>query len=265
MKPNLTKVQAAISVAAVTGLFVLFTFTFFQSTYASGEASRASQSNTSNSDAGGTGSDSIVFNSNLTYGTMTDVDGNTYKTIVIGTQTWMAENLKTTRYSDGTAIPLVTDGAAWAGLSTPAYCWFNNDRDTFGPTYGTMYNWYTVNTGKLCPVGWHVPTDAEWTTLTNYLGGTSVAGGKLKEAGTRHWLKPNAGATNSSGFTGLPGGIRWHIDGGYYAPGYSGIYWSSTEGSTNTSWILYLWYPGSILYRLGFYKKNGIYVRCLRD
>ena len=106
-----------------------------------------------------------------------DIDGNVYHTVTIGTQVWMVENLKTTRYNDGTAIPLVTDGTAWAALTTPGYCWYNNDSATYKNTYGALYNWYAVNTGKLAPTGWHVPTDSEWTVLTTYLGGESLQAG----------------------------------------------------------------------------------------
>ena len=119
-----------------------------------------------------------------TGGTVTDIDGNVYHTVTIGTQTWMVENLKTTKYNDGTAIPLVTDSTAWLNLTTPGYCWYNNDAATYKNTYGALYNWFTVNTSKLAPSGWHVPTDAEWTTLITYLGGETVAGGQMKSTGT---------------------------------------------------------------------------------
>ncbi len=206
----------------------------------------------------------IIFNPNLTYGSVSDNDGNTYKTIQIGTQTWMAENLKTTKYNDGTAIPLVTDGTAWAALSTPGYCWFSNDAATYKATYGALYNWYTVNTGKLCPTGWHVSTDAEWTTLTTYLGGESVAGGKLKETGTSHWSSPNTGATNSSGFTALPGGAR-NYDGAFISIGYRGYWWSSTEANTFSAWLRSMSYDGSNVYSYYFDTRHGFSVRCLRD
>jgi uncharacterized protein (TIGR02145 family) len=140
--------------------------------------------------------------------TLTDVDNNTYKVVKIGTQVWMAENLKTTRYNDGSAIPLVTDNTEWNNLTTPGYSWYNNDSATYAQTYGALYNWYTVETGNLCPTGWHVPSDAEWTTLTDYLGGEAIAGGKLKETGTAHWDSPNTGATDETGFTAFPGGNR---------------------------------------------------------
>jgi len=116
-------------------------------------------------------------NNNPTPSTVTDIDGNVYHIVAIGTQVWMAENLKTTKYNDGTFIPLVTDSTAWGNLSTPGYCWYNNDAATYKNTYGALYNWFTVNTGKLSPKGWHIPSDTEWETLITYLGGESLAGG----------------------------------------------------------------------------------------
>ena len=145
-------------------------------------------------------------------GTVTDVDGNVYNTVTIGTQCWLQENLKTTKYKDGTSIPLVTDNSAWGSLSTPGYCWYNND-DTYKNTYGALYNYYTVLTNNLCPSGWHVATEREWSTLVTYLGGASIAGGKLKESGTTHWVTPNTGANNETGFIALPGGRREHPSG----------------------------------------------------
>ncbi len=137
--------------------------------------------------------------------TISDADGNTYATVAIGTQVWMKENLKSTKYNDGTSISLVTVASDWTALRTHGYCWYDNNV-SYQNIYGALYNWYTVNSGKLCPSGWHVPTDNEWTTLINYLGGASIAGSKLKEAGTVHWVSPNI-ATNVSGFAGSPG---WH-------------------------------------------------------
>ena len=155
---------------------------------------------------------------------VTDYDGNHYSSVLIGSQIWMAENLKTIKYNDGTAIPLVTDATEWSNLTTHGYCWYNNDEATYGDTYGALYNWYTVETGNLCPTGWHVPTDAEWTELIDYLGGESVAGGKLKETGTTHWNSPNPGATNETGFTTLPGGYRADFNGSSGDIG-NGGYW----------------------------------------
>ena len=198
-------------------------------------------------------------------GTVTDSDGNAYNTVKIGDQVWMAENLKTTKYNDGmTAIPLVTDNTAWSNLSTPGYCWYDNDEATYGDTYGALYNWYTVYTGNLCPTGWHVPSDADWTTLTTYLGGVSVAGGKLKETGTSHWNSPNTGATNESGFTALPGGDRY-LDGLFYDVGDIGSWWSSTEYAPPHAFFRYLGYDDANVGGNYTNKKYGFSVRCVRD
>jgi uncharacterized protein (TIGR02145 family) len=151
-----------------------------------------------------------------------DIDNNRYDIITIGTQTWMAENLKTTRYNDGSLIPLITDGTAWGTASpneAPGYCWYNAPNESTNLiAYGALYNWYAINPStngnkNVCPVGWHVPTDGEWDILRDHLdpaanGNTNIAGGKMKEAGLAHWITPNIGATNESGFAGLPGGFR---------------------------------------------------------
>ncbi|MBV5313662.1 MAG: hypothetical protein JZU47_10225 [Prolixibacteraceae bacterium] len=198
------------------------------------------------------------------YGEVTDADGNVYPTIKIGNQIWMAENLKTTKYNDGTTIPNVTDNTTWAALKTGAYCYYNNDAINYKATYGTLYNWYAVNTNRLCPAGWHVPTDSEWTTLTTYIGGESVAGGKLKGTGTTHWLTPNTGATNEVGFTALPAGYRGS-NGTFYYIGYGGYWWSSTEYLTNYVWHWYVFYSDSGVRRYGYTKEHGFSVRCVRD
>ena len=178
--------------------------------------------------AGGTvyGNDA-TFDTPASPVTVSDFEGNIYNTVIIGTQEWMAENLKATKFNDGSAIPLVTDNTAWSNLTTPGYSWYNNDMASYRDIYGTLYNWFTVNTGKLCPTGWHVPTDPDWTTLTTYLGGISVAGGKLKEAGTTHWASPNEGATNETGFTALPGGNRY-FNGAFEYVGSIGDWWSAS-------------------------------------
>jgi uncharacterized protein (TIGR02145 family) len=202
-----------------------------------------------------------------------DGDNNIYTSVKIGTQEWLIENLRTTKYNDGTSIPHVTNAAAWKNLSTPAYCWYNNDAAisqndvsiTYGDIYGAMYNWEAVNTDKLCPLGWHVPTDAEWTTLTNYLGGESIAGGKLKEAGTIHWNNPNTEATNETIFTALPGGIRID-DGTFDKVEQIGFWWSSTTSEEiYNAWGYSMWYSASYNHRASVRKKWGISVRCLKD
>ena len=151
--------------------------------------------------------------------TVMDVDGNVYPTVKIGNQVWMAENLRTTHFNDGTIIPQVTDNAEWSNLLTPGYCFYNNDSAAYSATYGAFYNWYTVETNNLCPDGWYVPSDEEWKQLEIYLGMSEAdadqatwrgqgIGGKLKESGTRHWRYPNTGATNETGFFALPSGCR---------------------------------------------------------
>jgi uncharacterized protein (TIGR02145 family) len=208
----------------------------------------------------GTGGNRIIFNPNLTYGSVSDNDGNTYKTIQIGTQTWMSENLKTTKYNDGTAIQLVEDAVAWTELTTPGCCWYTND----SVSYGALYNWYTVSTGILCPTGWHVPSDAEWTILTTYLGGESVAGNEQKETGIIHWQSPNTGATNESGYTALPGGYRSN-DGSFTSIRRDGYWWSSTESSSVDAYYRVLFYDSGNTDRDDSDKKDGFSVRCLMD
>jgi uncharacterized protein (TIGR02145 family) len=196
--------------------------------------------------------------------TVTDIDGNVYHTVTIGTQVWMVENLKTTKYNDGAAIPLVMDIVTWAALTTPGYCWNNNDAATYKDTYGVLYNWYTVNTGKLAPAGWHVPTDSEWSVLATYLGGDSVAGSKLKEVGTTHWISPNTGATNETGFTALPGGYR-NLFGAFFSIGGSGYWWSATVRDATYSWGRGIYYNGANVFRFDYYNRSGFSVRCVRD
>jgi uncharacterized protein (TIGR02145 family) len=192
-----------------------------------------------------------------------DIEGNIYKTVTIGAQVWMTSNIKTTKYNDGTAIPLVTDNTAWSNLKTPAYCWYNNDATTNKSTYGALYNWYSVSSTKLCPTGWHVPSYADWTTLITYLGGVNVTGGKLKEAGTSHWLSPNTGATNETFFTYLPGGVRYSF-GDFTQIGDNGYLWSSDDSTQGPSYTATnSW--NSVLYRGNVNKKTGFSVRCLKD
>ena len=200
-----------------------------------------------------------------------DIDGNKYKTIKIGTQTWLSENLKTTTYNDGTAIPRVKSYDAWAELSTPAYCWYSNDSAN-KEDYGALYNWYAVNTKKLCPEGWHVPSDEEWTELRTYLGDKGNAGNALKESGTSHWKSPNSDASNTTGFTGLPGGYR-DYKGPFNLLLRDAYWWSSTESyryvpiDSASSIYFYrnLRYDDSDLFRNITDKSFGLCVRCLMD
>jgi uncharacterized protein (TIGR02145 family) len=195
-----------------------------------------------------------------------DFDGNVYSTTEIGNQIWMAENLKTTHYKDGTAITMVSNNGDWFKLSTPAYCWYNNDEATYKNSYGALYNGYAVNTEKLCPTGWHVPTDAEWTTLTTYLGGESIAGGKLKETGQIHWMSPNTGATNEIGFTALPGGGRNGGTGLFSFIRDNGFWWSSTEYASIYLWARGMNYDDVSVVRFNNENKNyGFSIRCIKN
>ena len=186
-------------------------------------------------------------------------------TIVIGTQQWMEKNLDVVTYRNGDVIPQVTNATAWAALTTGAWCYYNNDVAN-GAIYGKLYNWYAVNdTRGLAPTGWHIPTDAEWTILTDKLEGALVAGGKMKSVGTTRWTPTNTGATNESGFTGLPGGYR-SVNGTFAVIGGNGYWWSSSEdGATAYAWGRGMDYNLGSAYRNSYGKANGLSVRCLRD
>jgi uncharacterized protein (TIGR02145 family) len=218
-----------------------------------------------------------IFNPNLTYGSVNDIDGNTYKTIQIGSQVWMAENLRTTKYRNNISIPNITDNTQWQNESTGAWSYYNNYATNNNP-YGKLYNWYAVvNSNGICPNGWHLPTDAEWNILIANLDPSynptanspqiqsSTAGGTMKSTGTQYWLSPNTDATNSSGFSGLPGGFR-DYQGKFYGVGNSGAWWSSsTKYNSDAAWLRSLDYNvGNVMRGLN-YKTVGFSVRCLRD
>ena len=200
-----------------------------------------------------------------------DIDGNNYRTVRIGEQVWMAENLRTTRLKDGTPIDMVSGYEEWAALEAPAYCWYNND-STNGDTYGALYNWYVVETDRLCPEGWHVPSDEEWNNMVSGIMDRNEVGGALKEEGTTHWRSPNAGATNEFGFSALPGGYRSYL-GTFNLLRASAYWWSSTEVN---------WYgasgqaPSRVIFRSVQHdnanlirhiseKTNGFSVRCVKN
>ncbi len=193
-------------------------------------------------------------------GKVNDIDGNVYSTVVVGSQTWMAENLKTTKYNDGTQIPEVTDDSIWSKLNTAAMCWYKNDAQAGKATYGAEYNWYTVSTGKLCPAGWHVPSDKEWRQLTNYLGGDNVAGNEMKAISG--WNKGGNGS-NTSGFTGIPAGYRSY-KGPFNSLGLSGYWWSSSLSSDN-AWYTVLFSKDATAFKYYGYKGSGYAVRCVMD
>jgi uncharacterized protein (TIGR02145 family) len=196
-------------------------------------------------------------------GTVTDIDGNVYHTVTIGSQEWMAENLKVTHYRNGDTIPNVTDALAWDALSTGAYCEYENSVDS-ATIYGRLYNWYAANDSRIiAPDGWHIPSLTEWTTLQNYLG--SDAGSKMKEIGTAHWISPNTGATNESGFNGLPAGGRG------YQGAFIGLHrytWfcSSTESDSDHVWLSNLNHLDTYLNLVSHPLKTGGYsIRCVKD
>jgi len=207
--------------------------------------------------------------------TVTDIDGNVYQTVTIGTQVWMAENLKVTHYRNDDPIPNVTDPGAWAGLTTGAFCEYDNDIANVA-VYGRLYNWYAVDDSRnIAPEGWHVPTDVELKQLEMYLGmnqaeadatgyrGTQE-GGKLKEAGTAHWSSPNTAATNESGFTGLPGGYR-NMSGTFYILGFGAYFWSATDYTSGRAWYRSLIYDLAGINRDYSSRPSGFSVRCVKD
>jgi len=211
---------------------------------------------------------------------VSDIDGNVYNTALIGDQCWMKENLKTTTYRNGTSIPNVTDANAWSNLTSGAYVWYDNDISWKG-IYGALYNWYaTVDTNGLCPTGWHVPTNDEWTALTNYIGGTgSPHGNELKSCRqvnspqgegcntTEHprWNEDsNKWGTDDYGFSGLPGGSRYNY-GTYDFIGEIGSWWSSTEDSSGIAWGRFLDYTYGIVFVGPVYERTGMSVRCVQD
>ncbi len=195
---------------------------------------------------------------------LTDIDGNTYQTIVLGNETWMQKNLNVSKYRNGDTIPQVQDSTTWANLTTGAWCYYQNNTVN-GTIYGKLYNWYAVNDPRgLAPQGWHVPLDQEWRNLTNYLGGENIAGGKMKSTGTQYWQSPNTDATNQIGFSGLPGGYRG-FNGGFGDIGRGGYWWSSTELDTFRAWPRNLGYNYGGMGRSISNKAQGFSVRCIKD
>lgn len=223
----------------------------------------------------------LVFASFLidcTKETVTAIDGNVYETVKIGDQIWMAENLRVTHYRDGTAIPLLTSDDDWTSTSTGAYCYYDNDSSN-SDTYGALYNWHAVTDSRnIAPEGWHVPTDAEWKELEMYLGMSQSEADDTRSRGTNEGSKlasnedlwsndalDNDFEFGTSGFTALPGGYRYYVDGSYSHMGYGGYFWSAAESSSNDAWSRGLSYYGSAVYRDIYNKKGGFSVRLVRD
>jgi|WetSurMetagenome_2_1015567.scaffolds.fasta_scaffold00183_5 uncharacterized protein (TIGR02145 family) len=195
-------------------------------------------------------------------GSVKDADGNKYKTVVIGDQTWMAENLKTTSFQDGTPINLVTDNTPWS-YSGAAYCWYGNDQAT-NEDFGILYNYYAVaGTSELCPTGWHIPSSDEWATLIDFAGGSNVAGSKLKHSGTEYWFSPNS-AENSYQFSARGGGLRDQY-GFFNNLGENCFFWTSTAYSADKAWYTVLSYNSSSILNNYLSKNSGFSVRCVKD
>lgn len=211
------------------------------------------------------GRTTAVFNPDKKYGTMSDIDGNIYKTIKIGNQTWMAENLRTTHYQNGAEIPNITYNEEWSNLTTGAYCNYNNteDLDTIA-TYGRLYNWYAVDDNqKLAPTGWRVPNIADWHELIEYLGGDTIASNALKEVGIYHWKDPYK-SHNGSGFTAIPNGWRY-LNENSTQIGFYCSFWTASEYDLNKAGFLYLFYFDSQVWKGVNYKQNGYSVRLIKE
>ncbi len=220
----------------------------------------------------------VPFTTPASSNTVTDIDGNVYPTVTIGTQVWMAANLKVTHYQNGDPLPNVTATATWTGLTAGAYCEYDNDVNNVA-TYGRLYNWYAASDVRnIAPAGWHVPTDAEWMQLEMYLGMSlaevggnqtwrgTTEGGKLKEAGLTHWATANIGATNESGFTALPGGTRYTGDYGVYVIGSWCAFWTSTDKPDyEITYGRVLSTDNAQVGRYFYYKHNGHSIRCVKD
>jgi uncharacterized protein (TIGR02145 family) len=210
--------------------------------------------------------DPVNFNESLTYGSLTDIDNNIYRTIQIGTQTWMAENLKVSKLNDGTSLSLASDFVAWKQFEGPGCTYYDFSPQVYKPVYGALYNWDAASSGKLCPAGWHVPADSEWTVLTTYLGDDSELGKKLKEAGASHWYYPLGTITNESGFTALPGSLIYWDWTAFSQIGNDGFLWSATPSEySSEAYCRSLARYHNHFYKQSMYKKNGLSVRCLKD
>lgn len=210
----------------------------------------------------------VPLQSYLLAQTVSDIDGNIYNTVTLGEQVWMRSNLITSKLNDGTPIPYVKNSNSWINLSTPGYCWYNNNSSN-EQIQGKLYNAYAVNTNKLCPTGWYVPSKEDFKELFEHLGGDSIAGGKLKTADTTYWKTPNEGATNESGFSLSSTGLRYNSDlnGEYKFKKESSILWTSTVNTKDDRFIdcIMARYESKKIYYSTRRKDFGINVRCLKD
>ena len=198
-------------------------------------------------------------------GQVIDIEGNVYKTIGIGSQIWMAENLKTVLLNDNSPIPIILNDSIWASLHSPGYCWYNNDSTYNKKIYGALYNFYVIETGLLCPTGWHIPDESEWNTLGSFLGGDEIAGGKLKDYYTSYWKEPNPCLANNYGFCALPGGKRLTYSGRYFEIGERGYWWTNTSKNDFYAYSRSMFYADKSLSNFESRKIIGCSVRCIKD
>jgi uncharacterized protein (TIGR02145 family) len=197
--------------------------------------------------------------------TVFDINGNAYKTVGIGSQIWMAQNLRSDRLNDGTIIPQIKSDSIWNGNYHIAYCWYNNDSIYNSKIYGALYNYYIVKSELLCPIGWHVPSNSEWNTLVNFLGGTEKAGGKLKDYFTPYWSDPNVCNVNNFGFAAQPGGRRSHIKGQFNNIRDQGYWWTSTSKNEFYSYSWSMYNSNTLISRNESSNRDGESVRCIKD
>jgi uncharacterized protein (TIGR02145 family) len=207
--------------------------------------------------------DTIKSVSNLSNDTLTDIEGNKYKTVIIGNKRWMAENLRVSHFMNGDEIPTCSDDKDITKETSPKYSWVFPSVDV--AKYGRLYTWYVTQDSRgVCPIGWRVPNDADWIELSTFLGGDNVSGGLLKDTSLLYWNKPNHGATNSSGFTAYPAGYR-QANGEYLVKGYRGYWWSYKEMYYYTAWNTALLYVNSVVNNMDHLKKNGLSIRCIKN
>jgi uncharacterized protein (TIGR02145 family) len=198
-------------------------------------------------------------------GQVADVEGYVYNTIGIGTQIWMTENLKTIHFNDNSPIPKITTDTSWGHLRSPGYCWYSDDSTAYRELYGALYNYYVIETGLLCPIGWHVPDKSDWEKLELFLGGNKIAGGKLKDYFTSYWDEPNPCYENSLGFVALPGGQRLNISGRFAEIGETGNWWTSVSENSYQAISISMTHESTGLFKYSTNKSRGCSVRCIKN
>jgi uncharacterized protein (TIGR02145 family) len=206
-----------------------------------------------------------ILNPTSSYGNLIDQDGNSYKTLRVGSQEWMAENLKTNHYLNGDPIPTIENPQQWISLSTGAACWFNNDSSQYNCPFGKLYNWYAVNDSRgICPSNWHVPTESDWNILFNQIGGLQTGADKLKSTGINYWLSAPNSVSNSTGFSATGGGGR-SDDGTFILFLQKGLWWTSTSAAQSLAWDIQLSHNNSTISKIADTKTGGLSIRCIKN